>query len=190
MAEPKPTPEVCLLGRADPEPRRDRASVKRSGLAKAMPAGSSGGLEPTCDGATRPPRRSRPRSEHEVETDERLIELDYGEYDLRPLAEIPAAVWAQWRSDPTFRPPGGETLAELGDRVHRCLDELGPDATDGDVIAVTHVSPIKAAVAWALGVGPETSWRCFVAQASLTKISVSAERGPSLQAFNLEDHLN
>lgn len=177
-----------LLGRADPS-LDETGRGQAGGLAKAMPVGARV--------VSSPLRRCLETAQtiaaeigSEVETDERLIELDYGEYDLRPLAEIPAAVWAQWRSDPTFRPPGGETLAELGDRVHRCLDELGPDATDGDVIAVTHVSPIKAAVAWALGVGPETSWRCFVAQASLTKISVSAERGPSLQAFNLEDHLN
>ncbi|MEM9131105.1 MAG: histidine phosphatase family protein [Actinomycetota bacterium] len=124
----------------------------------------------------------------EVEVDERLIELDYGEFDLRPLSEIPAEVWAAWRADVDFRPPGGETLVELGARVFAVLDEVSGSATEGDVAVVTHVSPIKASLAWALGVGMETSWRSFVAQASITRIGVT-ERGPSLRVFNDESHL-
>ncbi|MEM9615332.1 MAG: histidine phosphatase family protein [Actinomycetota bacterium] len=124
----------------------------------------------------------------EVEVDERLIELDYGEFDLRPLSEIPAEVWAAWRADVDFRPPGGETLVELGARVFAVLDEVSGSATEGDVAVVTHVSPIKASLAWALGVGMEISWRSFVAQASITRIGVT-ERGPSLRVFNDESHL-
>ncbi|MCP4224444.1 MAG: histidine phosphatase family protein [Actinomycetia bacterium] len=135
------------------------------------------------------------------ERDERLVELDYGEFDLRPLKEIPADVWARWRSDPTFRPPGGETLVELGERVGELLDEVaaeveqgaqagaGGDADVDDVVLVTHVSPVKAALAWALGAGVEVSWRSFVAQASITRIGLS-ERGPSLLSFNSEAHLS
>lgn len=177
-----------LLGRADPV-LDDTGRRQAEGLARAMPPGARVVSSPLlrCQETA---ETIAAKIGARVEIDERLIELDYGEYDLVPLAEIPAEVWAQWRSDPAFRPPGGETLAELGARVHECLDELAPAAAEGEVVAVTHVSPVKASVAWALGVGPETSWRCFVAQASLTKIAVSAERGPSLQAFNLEDHLS
>ena len=127
------------------------------------------------------------------ETDNRLVELDYGELDLVPLKEVPAELWAQWRADPTFRPPGGETLVELGERVGAVLDEVAAAALDGggeagDVIVVTHVSPVKAALAWALGAGVGVSWRSFVAQASITRIGLS-ERGPSLLSFNSEAHL-
>jgi len=140
----------------------------------------------------------------DIVIDDRLIELDYGEFDLRPLKEVPAEIWSQWRADPSFRPPGGETLIELGARVAEVLDvvmeqalhppqsDVGADAgspDDRDVVLVTHVSPIKAALAWALGVGMEVSWRSFVAQASITRIAVS-ERGPSLLSFNSEAHLS
>lgn len=124
----------------------------------------------------------------EPELDDRLLELDYGELDLRPLRDIPAETWARWRADPAFRPPGGETLEELAERVGSALDEVSADAAGGDVVVVTHVSPIKAALAWALGVGIEVSWRSFVAQASMTRIRVT-ERGPSLVTFNSEAHL-
>lgn len=123
-----------------------------------------------------------------AELDERLVELDYGEFDLKPLSEVPAEIWARWRADVGYRPPGGETLIELGQRVFAVLDELAVSALDDDVVVVTHVSPIKAALAWALGVGMEVSWRSFVAQASITRIGV-AERGPSLLEFNGERHL-
>jgi hypothetical protein len=54
---------------------------------------------------------------------------------------------------------------------------------------VTHVSPIKAAVAWALGVGDEVAWRLFVAPASITRIAVSGARR-SLHSFNEIAHLD
>jgi broad specificity phosphatase PhoE len=53
---------------------------------------------------------------------------------------------------------------------------------------VSHVSPIKAAVAWALGVGDEASWRIWVGPASITRIGF-AGRTPSLRAFNELAHL-
>ena len=121
--------------------------------------------------------------------DERLIELDYGEFDLVPLRDIPAETWQRWRADPHFRPPGGETLAELADRVSGCLAEVQERAAEADVVVVSHVSPIKAALAWALGVGIDVSWRCFVAQASVTEIGVGPN-GPSLRMFNGVSHLD
>ena len=94
----------------------------------------------------------------------------------------------RWRADPSWRPTGGETLEELAERVGAALDDLADAAAERDLVVVTHVSPIKAAVAWALGVGIEISWRCYVAQASVTRISTSAGR-PSLHAFNEVSHL-
>lgn len=119
-----------------------------------------------------------------VEVDDRWIELDYGEYDRTPIGDVPGDVWDRWRSDVHFRPPGGESVADLGERVREALDELaGQVRGDGDVVVVSHVSPIKAAVAWALGVGDEVSWRMFVAVASISRVALT-DRGPSLRSFN------
>lgn len=124
-----------------------------------------------------------------VEVDERWIELDYGEFDGRPMGEIPAATWAEWRADPAWCPPGGESLADLGLRVRAAAEALVDEATERDVVVVSHVSPIKAAVAWALGVGDEVAWRMWVAPASITRIGCSG-RSPSLRAFNELAHLD
>jgi broad specificity phosphatase PhoE len=133
-----------------------------------------------------------------VEVDERWIELDYGELDGRPLGEIPAELWAQWRADPAFAPPGGESLVDLGRRVRRAMEgladdelrggDLGGPGTAEDVVVVSHVSPIKAAVAWALDVGDEVTWRLFLAPASITRIALRPT-GPSLHGFNDIGHL-
>ena len=123
-----------------------------------------------------------------VETDPRWVELDYGEWDGRPITGVSAEEWARWRSDVDFRPPGGESLAELGARVREACADLA-DAADRElVVVVSHVSPIKAAVTWALGVGDEVVWRLYVAPASITRIELREGR-PVLISFDEVSHL-
>ncbi len=126
----------------------------------------------------------------DVEVDERFIELDYGEWDGRPVADVALEEWAEWQADLHFAPPGGESLAALGERVRAGLDDLAEEARDRDVVVVTHVSPVKAAVAWALGVGDETSWRMFVTPASIARIAVRGDGARSLLSFGEVAHLH
>jgi len=123
-----------------------------------------------------------------IVVDERWVEIDYGELDGRPVAEAWAPLWARWREDPEFVPPGGESLAAVGRRVRDACQELAATAATGDVVGVTHVSPIKAAVVWALGVGDEVAWRMFCDVASVTRLAL-AGRGPVLRSFNEVHHL-
>lgn len=125
----------------------------------------------------------------DVEVDDRLIELDYGELEGTPVGQVPAATWAAWRADTAWHPSGGESLDDLAARVWPALDALCADAAHTDIVVVTHVSPIKAAVAWALGAGIEVQWRCFVQQASISRIA-TARGGPSLHSFNETHHLD
>lgn len=118
----------------------------------------------------------------EPEIDDRWVELDYGEWDGRPIDEVAPGTWEAWRSDLDLRPPGGETLRELGARVHAALDELS--VGDDHVLVVTHVSPIKSAVAWALGVDDSIGWRTHLTTGSYTRISFRRGR-PVLAAFNV-----
>jgi broad specificity phosphatase PhoE len=124
-----------------------------------------------------------------VEIDERWIELDYGELDGTPLTEVPPATWATWHSDLDWAPPGGESHRHLGERVRAACDELAAaPAGAGDVLVVSHVSPIKASVAWALGVGDEVAWRLFLAPASVSRIAPRGT-GHALHSFNETAHL-
>lgn len=120
--------------------------------------------------------------------DERFIELDYGEWDGLELSKVPRDQWQEWRRNPHFRPPGGETLVELDERVRPALEELSEEARTSDIVIVSHVSPIKSAVTWALGTGPESTWRMSLDRASICTISIGPN-GPALVSFNETGHL-
>ena len=104
-----------------------------------------------------------------------------GEWDGRPVRDVPPETWSRWRTDLSLRPPGGETLEALGDRVRGALEALAGEAS-GHVVVVSHVSPIKAAVAWSLGVGDEVTWRTRLTTGSYSRVDLA---GPSLTAFNV-----
>lgn len=175
--------EGRLLGRLD-------APLTERGLAQAR------SLAPLVAGATRvvcsPLARARDTAAAlglavPVEVDERWIEVDYGKLDGVPLASVPEGTWRRWRADSGFRPPGGESLAEVGVRVRSACAELfaadGEGARGGDVVVVSHVSPIKAAACWSLGLGDEGAWRLFLSTASITRVAWGAD-GPLLEGFN------
>ena len=119
----------------------------------------------------------------EPEVDERWHEMSYGELEGVGLAEVPPSTWAQWRGDPTFAPPGGESLDQVSRRVVAACEELLADAAVRDVVVVTHATPVKIAMAWALGVEAAVTWRSHVDQASVTRIMVRDGR-PLLAGFN------
>ena len=120
----------------------------------------------------------------EPELDDRWLEMDYGDFDGVPMADVPRDMWAEWITNPNFRPPGGESLQEMGDRVFAACDDLLEAARATDIVVVSHATPIKAAMAWALGVDVTITWRSQIDQASVTKILVR-DRGPALHAFNI-----
>lgn len=123
-----------------------------------------------------------------VEVDERWIEMDYGTFDGQPVADVPRETWAAWRADLDWAPPEGESHRSLGLRVRSALDDLFEASRTSEIVVVTHVSPIKAALAWTLGVGDEVAWRTFVAPASIMTIG-AGPTGPSLRGFNDVAHL-
>jgi broad specificity phosphatase PhoE len=174
-----------LLGRTDADLTEEgRAQVAR---ARALLHG------PVAELRTSPLRRARDTAALldlgvPVEVDDRWVEVDYGEFEGEPLGDIPAEVWQRWQRDRDFRPPGGETLAEVDRRVAEACEELfatdGAAArrSDGDLVVVSHVSPIKAAVAWALGT-VDLYWRLHLRTASVTRIGWNRD-GPILHGFN------
>ncbi len=105
-------------------------------------------------------------------------------------SDLPPALWENWRTDVSWRPPGGETLGEVEARVTGTCEELSSDAARSDVVVVTHLSPIRAAVTWALGGGLEMSWRAFSRPGlDLTRISTNDLLRPTLVGFNDTGHL-
>ena len=123
-----------------------------------------------------------------IDVEPRFIELDYGDFDGILQNEVPEEVWKNWRSDINYRPPNGESLAELNSRVCQVLNEIADESRERNVVVVSHVSPIKAAIAWAVGVEVSSSWRMLLDRGSISRIELSPQ-GPKLRGFNDTSHL-
>jgi broad specificity phosphatase PhoE len=85
--------------------------------------------------------------------DDRLIEMDWGRWQGRRLAELraqaPAPVAANEARGLDFRPPDGESPREVAVRLQALLAELADDPQP--VVAVCHKGVIRAALVLATG---------------------------------------
>jgi broad specificity phosphatase PhoE len=172
-----------LLGRADP-PLTDTGYRQARSLAAALPTPARIVSSPLMRARqTAAVLAGSSEAEGDVEIDPRWIEMDYGSLDGRPAAALDASSWQAWRDDPDFVPADGESLASVGERVREACEALADEAARSDVVVVSHVSPIKAAVAWAMGVGDEVAWRMFLSDAAVCRIDTSGAT-PLLLAFN------
>ncbi|HEY6428493.1 MAG TPA: histidine phosphatase family protein [Acidimicrobiales bacterium] len=173
-----------LLGRTD-------AELTESGRSQAVAARALL-RDPVAEVRTSPLRRARDTAALldltvPASVDERWVEIDYGEFECQPLGGIPAEVWQRWQHDRGFRPEGGESLADVDERITAACAELfatggAARRSDGDVVVVSHVTPIKAAVAWALGT-VDLYWRLHLRTASVTRIGWNRD-APILHGFN------
>ncbi len=185
-----------LVGRSDPAlTERGVRQAEATGRHLARVRDSRGAGDLPLVVVTSPLRRARRTAAVllgaagyavEVDLDERLAEIDYGELEGLDPGEVGEARWEAWRRDPSWRPPGGETLSEVHARVASWCEEVAAAAATGDVLAVSHVSPIKAAAAWAIGAGPELAWRTTLAVAAITCISTAPR---ALHSFGEGGHL-
>lgn len=118
-----------------------------------------------------------------INTDERFLELSYGVFEGVKHADVPSEVWTNWRRDFAYVPEGGESLAALDERVRGACVDLAERASESNVVVVSHVSPMKSAVAWALGVDIGISWNCHLDHASVCRIGFR-NGNPILMTFN------
>jgi alpha-ribazole phosphatase len=118
-----------------------------------------------------------PRAEPEVEPD--LIEQSLGEWQGLPHAELPARLalpkHAFWPLAGNERPPGGETMADVIERVGVSLERLANQHADEDVVVISHGGAIRAAVAHCLRIGPDNSLHLVVQNLSLTRLEKSPD---------------
>jgi probable phosphoglycerate mutase len=119
----------------------------------------------------------------DVVTDDRWIELAYGEYEGVAVGEVPPEVWQSWRTNREFATKGGESFGSLDARVREACEELAGRLSGRDIVVVSHVSPIKSAVSWALNATMEIMFHCHLSQASLCRVDIG-RFGPLLHSFN------
>ncbi|MFZ1062697.1 MAG: histidine phosphatase family protein [Acidimicrobiales bacterium] len=121
---------------------------------------------------------------------ESFIEVDYGDLEGQPLSVVSAKQWEDFETDHELALGNGESLASVDRRVHAQLDELLADPTSllhqahEHLAIVSHVSPIKSATVWALGVPGSVAWRTRLDNGSITTIA-TRRSSPSLVRFNM-----
>ncbi len=175
--ETGPNVESRLLGRADPE-LTEVGRAQAAALATALPA-----PDVVISSPLGRARATAAAFDREVEIDERWIELDYGDLEGSLISDLGDEQLDRWRSDVSYAPAGVETLESLGYRVRAACADVSRRATDQTVVVVTHVSPMKAALAWALGTDDAIAWRMFVEDAGVSRIDFGPH-GPVVRWFN------
>ncbi len=83
----------------------------------------------------------------EVEVVAALSDCDFGQWQgvaIDDLQTSQADALQAWLNDPTSAPHGGESVAQLGQRVAQWLKTL--EATPGHIVAITHPFVIRAAL--------------------------------------------
>jgi broad specificity phosphatase PhoE len=129
----------------------------------------------------------------ELRLDRRLAEGSFGRWEGLSRAEVldlgnpDAELLARWESDPSCAPPGGESINDVQKRVIRLVEELKEEFAGSSVVLVSHVGPIKALLAAALGVSPQASRRLFLDPGTISVIEWSPH--PLLRLFNSHAHL-
>ncbi|MHC2467767.1 histidine phosphatase family protein [Bradyrhizobium embrapense] len=77
-----------------------------------------------------------------------IDEIDYGEWTGRRLADLQGdPIWSRWNAQRGIsRPPGGESMSALQERVITYLERLHRDPTTMVVALISHAEPIRAAL--------------------------------------------
>ena len=86
----------------------------------------------------------------EVQIEPRLREINQGKWEGVLVDEIKARyaeLWSQRTVDPaSVRPPGGETVGEVAERVYAALDDISRLFPNGRVLVVAHGLSIATAI--------------------------------------------
>ncbi len=121
-----------------------------------------------------PLRRARETAElagfaPEIELD--LTEIDYGDYEGRTTREIreERPGWTLWRDGS----PGGETLAQAGERADRVITRVL--AADGDAAIFAHGHILRVLAARWIGLPPERGASFALATASISELGFERE---------------
>jgi len=107
------------------------------------------------------------------EIDERLYEIELGKLVGMNYEEVTTKYGDLFlrfysESDPVLANFGVETFASVKKRVRNLLDEILQKYEDSNILMVTHLDPIKAALASLLDLKPEALYRWHIRNASLT----------------------
>lgn len=129
----------------------------------------------------------------DVRIDEELRETDFGAWEGLTFGEVRERYGddlTAWLASPDTAPTGGgESFAEVAERVAAARDRIVARYAGRTVLLVTHVTPIKTLVRLALGAPPEALFRMELSAASISTVAHYADGNASVRLLNDTSHL-
>ena len=119
--------------------------------------------------------------------DNRLQELNFGDWELQNWDAIPRDVFDGWAHDYVhLSPPNGETFSQLQQRGIQFLTEMLMHYPNGHIAVVTHGGMIRALLAHALNLPLIGLFRFVIDYGSITQLEFGdANTVPKINFVNL-----
>jgi len=116
-----------------------------------------------------------------LHVDPGLIEQHFGDWQGVKYSELHARRGDEWHrfwlAPAHETPPGGESFAVMTERAQPAILRLSKRHAGRDIVSLSHGGVIRAALALALGLAPETALAFAVDNLSLTRIEHFPEPG-------------
>lgn len=127
-------------------------------------------------------------SDQELQIDDRLNEMEYGNWSGRRLAQLSRKkLWSVIQNRPALvRFPEGESFLEMSARANQAVIDLA--SAQENLLVVSHGDVIKAIVASQLGLSIDHLQKFAVDPASITVLAISGGR-TTLVRLNDTSHL-
>jgi ribonuclease HI len=129
----------------------------------------------------------------EVAVDDDLIETDFGDWEgltFAEAAERDPELHGRWMRDTSVAPPAGESFDAVAQRVRRARNRLIVEHGAATVLVVSHVTPIKTMLQFALDAGASILHRLHLDLASLSIAEFYPDGPSSVKLVNQTAYLD
>ncbi|MFG1925606.1 bifunctional RNase H/acid phosphatase [Cryptosporangium sp. NPDC048952] len=187
------SPEKRFSGRGDVE-------LSEVGVAQAERVAARLGAREGLDLVVSSPlRRTRHTAELiakaaglDVVFDDDLVETDFGAWEGMTFAEIQAADpegLGAWLGSDEIAPPGGESFAQVAERVIRARNRLIAEHEGKTLVVVSHVTPLKTLLRLALEAPPVMLYRLQLDVTGVSEVDWYADGPANVRLVNDTHHL-
>ncbi len=129
----------------------------------------------------------------EVLTEPGLAETDFGDWEGYTFAEV-RGKWPReldaWLASTAVAPPYGESFDDTATRVRQARDRVLREHGGNTVVLVSHVTPIKTLLRFALDAPPSALYRIHLDLACLSEIQWYADGPAVVRSLNDTAHLS
>ncbi len=124
------------------------------------------------------------QNQAELQLDERLKELNFGDWEMQAWDAIPREIFDVWANDYAhLSPPNGESFSQLYQRSKSFIEEVSRHSHGKNIAVITHGGIIRAMLAEVLNMPLKGLFRMAIDHASVTQISFD-DAVPRIQFVN------